>query len=44
MNWIRNPKHVNSETLMNEFILLFSVVNEVTLTDDRDKIVWKWTK
>jgi hypothetical protein len=33
-----------TETLMDEFILLFSALNEVTLTEDRDTIVWKWTK
>jgi hypothetical protein len=35
LNWVRNLKQINSETLMDKFILLFSALNEVTLTEER---------
>jgi hypothetical protein len=42
-NWIKNLKAINTENLMDEFVLLFSALSEVTLNNDRDKIVWHWT-
>jgi hypothetical protein len=42
-NWIKNLKAINTENLMDEFVLLFSALSEVTLNNDMDKIVWHWT-
>jgi hypothetical protein len=42
-NWIKNLKQVNTEVLMDEFILLCSTLNEVQLNQDNDAISWKWT-
>jgi hypothetical protein len=42
-NWIKNLKAINTENLMDEFVLLFSALSEITLNNDRDKIVWRWT-
>jgi hypothetical protein len=43
LNWIKNLRQVNIEELMDEFVLLFSTLNEVQLTDDNDSILWKWS-
>jgi hypothetical protein len=42
-NWIRNIRRINTEELLDEFILLFSTLNEVQLSEERNSIVWKWT-
>jgi hypothetical protein len=42
-NWIKN-KQINIEELLDEFVLLFSTLADVQLTEDKDAIVWKWTK
>jgi hypothetical protein len=42
-NWIRNLKQTNTEQLLDEFILLFSALNGVQLSEDKDAIAWKWT-
>jgi hypothetical protein len=44
MNWIRNLRQVNTKALMDEFILLFTALNDVILTEERDTIAWKWTR
>jgi hypothetical protein len=43
-NWIKNSKQINLEELLDEFVLLFSTLADVQLTEDKDAIVWKWTK
>lgn len=35
---------VNIETLIDEFVLLFTTIGDVQLTDDRDTINWVWTR
>jgi hypothetical protein len=42
-NWIRNISCIDTKELLDEFILLFSTLNEVHLSEERDPIVWKWT-
>jgi hypothetical protein len=44
MNWIKNLKHINFETLIDEFILLFTALNDVSLNEEKDTIVWRWTR
>jgi hypothetical protein len=44
LNWVGNLKQINNEQLMDEFILLFTTLNEVQLNYQRDTILWKWTK
>jgi hypothetical protein len=42
--WIRNIKEVNTPLLLEEFVLLYLALSTVTLTDQSDKIIWKWTQ
>jgi hypothetical protein len=42
-NWIRNLFDINTSALIEEFTLLFMALTPVQLSDQRDKIVWKWT-
>jgi hypothetical protein len=42
MCWIKNIKQINSETLMDEFILIFIAMNDVVLSEEKDAIAWKW--
>jgi hypothetical protein len=41
MNW--NINQINTETLIDEFILLFIAMNDVVLTEEKDAISSKWT-
>jgi hypothetical protein len=43
MNWIRNINQINTETPIDEFIILFIALNDVVLTEEKDAISWKWT-
>jgi hypothetical protein len=45
MGWIKNLQQINSEDeeLLDEFILLFSTLNEGQLSDNKYAIRWKWT-
>jgi hypothetical protein len=38
MSWFRNLKQINSETLMEEFILLFTSLGDIVLTEEKDAI------
>lgn len=42
-NWIRNLHNIDSQTLMEEYVLLFSALATVTLTQEEDQISWRWT-
>jgi hypothetical protein len=42
-NWIRNLFDINTSALIEEFTLLFMALTPAQLSDQRDKIVWKWT-
>jgi hypothetical protein len=42
-NWIKNLTSIDSEELLNEFLLLFHTLADRQLTEDRDVIAWKWT-
>jgi hypothetical protein len=39
-NWLKNLKQVNTEDLMDEFIMPFSILREVQLNDYNDNIQW----
>jgi hypothetical protein len=39
-NWVKNITHINFETLMDEFILLFATLNGIHLCEDKDTIHW----
>jgi hypothetical protein len=43
LNWIKNLKKVNTQTLLDEFILLFTTLNDIQLIDEKDAIFSKWT-
>jgi hypothetical protein len=34
MNWIKNLKQINSETLIDELILLFTPLNDISLNGE----------
>jgi hypothetical protein len=40
MSWIRNLKQINSETLFDEFILLFTALSDIVLNEEKD-VIWK---
>lgn len=42
-NWIRNLRNLNSETLIEEFVLLFATISDIQLTEEKDRIRWRWT-
>jgi hypothetical protein len=37
-NWIKNIGSIHSEELLDEFVLLFTVLNDVQLTEEKDVI------
>jgi hypothetical protein len=43
MNWIKNISQI-TETLMDEFILLFIALKDVVLTEQKDAISWRWSR
>jgi hypothetical protein len=43
MNWIKNLKQVNTEDLIEEFVLLFNTLSEIQLNENADTIFWRWT-
>lgn len=43
LNWIRNLQDLNSQTLLDEFTLLYAALSTITLTNERDRIIWRWT-
>jgi hypothetical protein len=42
-NWIRSLGQIFTREQIEEFTMLFMALNSVTLTDQEDKITWKWT-
>jgi hypothetical protein len=36
-----NLKEINSSTLLGEFVLLFLALKGVTLSDQKDEIIWR---
>jgi hypothetical protein len=42
-NWITNIQSIGTEDLLDEFILLFTLLSEVQLSEEKDTIIWKWT-
>jgi hypothetical protein len=42
-NWITNIQSIGTEDLLDEFILLFTLLSEVQLLEEKDTIIWKWT-
>jgi hypothetical protein len=43
-NWIKNLKHVDSEELLGEFILLYQALSEIQLNWEKDTIHWIWNR
>jgi hypothetical protein len=42
-NWIRNLGNVDSETLVEEFTMLFMALSNINLNDQQDTKTWRWT-
>jgi hypothetical protein len=43
LKWIKNVRQLNTEELLDEFILLFTTSGDIHLTQEADTIFWKWT-
>jgi hypothetical protein len=43
-NWIRNLQNITTTVQIEEFILLFMALSQITHTDQKDKIHWRWTR
>jgi hypothetical protein len=41
--WIRNLSDINTSAQLEEFVILHMAISTITLTDQRDKIIWRWT-
>jgi hypothetical protein len=41
--WMRGLQRINTETQLDQFVSLWSLIQTVTLTDDRDSIAWNIT-
>lgn len=41
--WIKNLRSLASETLMEEFVLLYTALCSIHLTNEKDTIRWRWT-
>lgn len=42
-NWIKNLTDIESEEAIQEYVLLHSLLQQITLSNEKDKIYWKWT-
>jgi hypothetical protein len=42
-NWIKNIGEVQSPALLNEYVMLSIMLNSISLNDQDDKIIWRWT-
>lgn len=42
-NWIRNLQNIDNPVMLQEFVLLFMAISNITLTEERDSIHWRWT-
>jgi hypothetical protein len=43
LNWIRNLQELDNTTVVEEFVLPFMALANVSLSKEKDKITWKWT-
>jgi hypothetical protein len=44
LNWIRNVRGIDSDILLEEFVMLFKALSSVVLSDQKDEVVWRWTE
>jgi hypothetical protein len=42
LNWIRNLQELDNTTVVEEFVLPFMALANVSLSEEKDKITWKW--
>lgn len=42
-NWIRNIGSIDSEMLLQEYVTLFTVLRDINLTGETDRVKWRWT-
>jgi hypothetical protein len=43
LRWIRNLQDISTVVQLEEFTILFMALSPIELTQERDKIFWKWT-
>jgi hypothetical protein len=41
--WIKNLGPITTPSLLEEYIILFSALSTVTLSEQADQIFWRWT-
>jgi hypothetical protein len=42
-NWIRSLTNMNTSELMQEYVILFTALSTVQLSDQPDEVCWQWT-
>jgi hypothetical protein len=42
-SWIKNIGDVNSPELLQEYVLLYTMLSSITLDYERDQILWRWS-
>jgi hypothetical protein len=42
-NWIKSLGTINNPAQLDEYVMMFLAISSVTLTDRKDKIIWRWT-
>jgi hypothetical protein len=43
MGWIKNLKQISTSEQLEEFILLFDILSDIQLNENRDAIQWRWS-
>lgn len=41
--WITNLRQLDTQTLLDEFALLYTALSGVELSNEKDQILWRWT-
>lgn len=42
-NWITNLQDLDSQTVLDEFALLYTALSTIMLSNEKDRIHWRWT-
>lgn len=41
--WISNLRELGTQSLLDEFALLYTTLNSIVLNNEKDKAHWRWT-
>jgi hypothetical protein len=42
-NWIRSLRDITIAELLKEFIMLYTTLSSIQLSDQPDEVIWRWT-